>query len=463
MKELTEAERKKKIRQKELAIIKASNQMLDEAKESIMKHGNNLDDVSMDSVIKNIDIAKNENILMAKNYHSASEEDVNASKYVKPSKSTIKKYEERLKSRNLTDEQVHKKDFSEDVSLNYGNSSKSSIFDEDDDYDEEYEFENSNNKSKSNNNYVEDKNFDISDIPANIQYDIIPLPSNGQCYKHKKSRIPVGYLTASDENLITSPNLYRDGKVIDLILKRKILDKNINPEELCKGDRDAILLWLRATGYGVDFPVTVHDNELDTDYDVTVDLSTIETKEFDLVGDENGWFDYETKNGDKIKFSFLNRNDEIAVKDTLSVIAANARREKIIQESQDLMKEVKNDELLQQKDKTRLQNACAGLYKWGKTLTVLGGGETYGNQMTLTMALSIKSVNGNQDRDFINNYVENMRAQEAYDFRNYMTEHTPGMDFRIVVTRPESDGGGSFDTFLELDSLLFLRLPKVRK
>ena len=36
-------------------------------------------------------------------------------------------------------------------------------------------------------------------------YDIIPLPSNGECYASKIGRLPVAYLTAYDENLITSP------------------------------------------------------------------------------------------------------------------------------------------------------------------------------------------------------------------------------------------------------------------
>ena len=39
-------------------------------------------------------------------------------------------------------------------------------------------------------------------------YDIIPLPSKGECYRNKKDRVKVAYLTAADENIITSPNLY---------------------------------------------------------------------------------------------------------------------------------------------------------------------------------------------------------------------------------------------------------------
>ena len=44
-------------------------------------------------------------------------------------------------------------------------------------------------------------------IDPNVQYDIIPLPSKGECYMSKIDKLPVAYLTAADENLITSPNL----------------------------------------------------------------------------------------------------------------------------------------------------------------------------------------------------------------------------------------------------------------
>ena len=53
----------------------------------------------------------------------------------------------------------------------------------------------------------------------NIKYDVIPLPSKGEAYKNKMSKIPVAYLTAYDENLIVSPNLYKDGTFLDYMLK----------------------------------------------------------------------------------------------------------------------------------------------------------------------------------------------------------------------------------------------------
>ena len=98
----------------------------------------------------------------------------------------------------------------------------------------------------------------INDMPSSVipksddanplaSYDIIPLPSKGECYVNKQGRIAVSYLTAIDENIIVSPNLYRDNMVLDVILKEKIRNQEIDPDDLLDGDRDAIILFLRSS------------------------------------------------------------------------------------------------------------------------------------------------------------------------------------------------------------------------
>ena len=54
---------------------------------------------------------------------------------------------------------------------------------------------------------VDSEKTNFNDVDPSLQYDVIQLPSNGQCYKSKIDRVPVAYLTAYDENIITSPNL----------------------------------------------------------------------------------------------------------------------------------------------------------------------------------------------------------------------------------------------------------------
>ena len=122
----------------------------------------------------------------------------------------------------------------------------------------------------------------FNDTDPSVQYDVIQLPSNGQCYRNKMDRLPVAYLTAYDENIIMSPNLYKDGLVIDFLLKNKIMNKEINVDDLVSGDIDAIVLFLRATSYGPDFPIVVSDPETGEQIESVVDLTTLKPKEFTL-------------------------------------------------------------------------------------------------------------------------------------------------------------------------------------
>ena len=79
----------------------------------------------------------------------------------------------------------------------------------------------------------------------NKNYEWVELPSKGQCYPANSplrgGKVKVSYLTAMDENIINYPKMYKDGKLIDTILQRKIVDKNIDIHSLLRGDRDAIV------------------------------------------------------------------------------------------------------------------------------------------------------------------------------------------------------------------------------
>lgn len=458
-------------REKELKILKAQNEMMKIGREKI-ENMENISDLDKMNVLLDLENAEAENEQINRRY-GVSEESLKDIKYNEPSEWHKKKYAERLKRKGITDAQLHMKnsdesaDDSDAADLTYNESMNTFGEDNDISFNEEDTVVNDKPETiqekrvitkEKKLEYVEDDNFDISSIPDYIQYDILPLPSDGQCYKNKKSRIPVAYLTASDENLITSPNLYRDGKIMDLLLKRKILDKSINPDLLCKGDRDAILIWLRATGYGIEFPIRVHDPELNTDYDTTIELDKIKTKPFKLTGDENGWFEYKTKNGDVLKFKYINRLEELELQKKIRNEAFNERKNRISEISKEILNEVKDDVVVTESEKAKIVSAANIIKAWGNKINTKGEYQGYGTQMTESMIAATMSVNGNEDREYIRQYIENMRAREAYDYRDYINENEPGMDLKIKVNRPQSLGGGSFDTFLEIDSFIFLSI-----
>jgi hypothetical protein len=133
--------------------------------------------------------------------------------------------------------------------------------------------------------------FNLPPKNYNEPSDTLPLPSGGKIYKHKKNSLKVAYLTAVDEDLLTSPNLLKNENFLNILLDRKILE-DVSVDDLHTGDRNAIMIWLRATAYGSDYPITIYDNN-DQLINVSLDLSTLKYKKFNLEPDEDGLISYQ--------------------------------------------------------------------------------------------------------------------------------------------------------------------------
>lgn len=301
-------------------------------------------------------------------------------------------------------------------------------------------------------------NTDFNNVDMDMQYDVISLPSNGECYKNKLERVPVGYLTAYDENFITSPNLYKDGLVIDFLLKHKIMNNDINIDELVSGDVDAIILFLRATSYGPEFPIYVRDPESGEQIETVVDLTTLKYKEFNLKGDKDGYFDYELPvSKDVVKFKFLTRKDEKNLRLLSSLESENVKAQTIKSSLEVLKEAVKSDRYLDGKDKQELLKDFDKMSPWIKKLEETSS-TPYNRLITNRLEMSIVAVNGNYDRSYISKYVKNMVAKDSLMLRRYILENEPGVNFEIEIERPEALGGGSFKTFLEWDDNVFLNI-----
>lgn len=299
---------------------------------------------------------------------------------------------------------------------------------------------------------------EFNNIDEDMNYDIISLPSNGQCYSNKVERLPVGYLTAYDENFITSPNLYKDGLIIDFLLKHKIKSDKINIDDLVCGDVDAIILFLRATSYGVDFPIVVRDPESGEQIETTIDLSTLKYKEFNLVGDENGYFSYELpQSKDLVKFKFLTRNDEKKLKLLYELESTPIKAKTIIDNISTIIEGIKTDKGLSGKDKQEYVNSLNKINDWAKNVLDKNG-LPFNKMITNRLEMSIVSINGETDRKYISKYVKNMNVKDSLMLRRYILENEPGVNFEIEIERPLSLGGGSFKTFLEWDDSVFLNI-----
>jgi len=92
--------------------------------------------------------------------------------------------------------------------------------------------------------------FDFS-IPT----ELIELPSRGMFYPENhplrdKEHVEVRYMTAKDEDTLTNRSLIQKGVVLDRLIKNILVDKTINVSSLLLGDKNAIIVAARSTGYG---------------------------------------------------------------------------------------------------------------------------------------------------------------------------------------------------------------------
>lgn len=97
-------------------------------------------------------------------------------------------------------------------------------------------------------------------LSFSVPTEHVQLPSQGRFYPenhplHGAETIEIKFMTAKEEDILTSPSLMKKNLTIERLLKSVILDKKIDPQHLLIGDRNAIIVATRKTGYGEDYQV----------------------------------------------------------------------------------------------------------------------------------------------------------------------------------------------------------------
>ena len=245
-----------------------------------------------------------------------------------------------------------------------------------------------------------DKLKAISEPQYDAAFDVIPLPSEGKIYKNKKKSIKVAYLTAADENILSNPNLMESGEFLEVLINRKVLEPDMRYKDLHVGDRNAIMIWLRATGYGEMYPILVYD-EKDEVFETEINLSTLKQIKLNVEPDSEGLFAFELPLSKAlIKFKIL-------------TVGELEKLDEIIQANKD---------------------------------------NPVNEEATLVLESQIVDVNGNRDRAYIKDFVRNMRVGDAQKLREYFNTIECGVDMNISVRTP---GGGSVNTFLPFTPKFF--------
>lgn len=243
----------------------------------------------------------------------------------------------------------------------------------------------------------------VAPAPGEVGYtppvDLVPLPSKGRVYPdtspfHLAESVEIRSMTAADEDILTSAALLKQGKAISVLLKSCLMNKLVEPDDLVVGDRNAILIALRISGYGPEYTVPVTcpacGNETKGH---SFDLSKLEVKPLGAdpirVG-ENAF-----------NFKLPVSNKEVVFK----LFTAHDDREV--------------DQLV---ERTRKAAANAGV------------SATVDNTMTTRLLHSIISLGGETDRAKLATIVRRLPARDSRALRTKMEDVVPGVRMEQVFT-----------------------------
>jgi len=227
---------------------------------------------------------------------------------------------------------------------------------------------------------------------SNFPTEIIPLPSKGLLYTEENSlgsgTIEMKYMTAREEDILTSQNLIKQGVVLDKLFESLIVTP-INYSDLYVGDKNAIMVAARILGYGKDYVVEVDDPfSPGNKQKVTIDLTQIEHKEVDYS-------------------LFENRKNEFDFQLPLSQRVVTFRLM-----THGLEKEVQ-----------------AELKSMNKTLVKTG----IDKELTTRLKHLIIAVDGEGGRATINNFVDNeLFAADSRALRQYIKSISPDLDLSFT-------------------------------
>ena len=147
--------------------------------------------------------------------------------------------------------------------------------------------------------------------------ETIELPSGGKFYPEgsplRSGKVDVKYMTAKEEDILTSTNLIKKGTVIDRLMESLIVTKGVKPEDLLTGDLNAVMVAARILAYGKDYPIELLCPHCGRKVNHVVDLAKLDTISPDVPASTEHSVTLPT--GLQVTFKLLTRADEKAIRD----------------------------------------------------------------------------------------------------------------------------------------------------
>ena len=155
-----------------------------------------------------------------------------------------------------------------------------------------------------------------------VPTEFIELPSQGRFYPeghplHGQESIEIRQMTAKEEDMLTSRTLLKKGVALDRVIASLIVDKAIDPDSLLVGDRNAIIIATRVSGYGNIYETKVTCPNCGTNQEYAFDLNEAnvydgaDARDLGVRSNEDGTFNVTLpRTSVDVQFRLLNGRDE---------------------------------------------------------------------------------------------------------------------------------------------------------
>ena len=234
------------------------------------------------------------------------------------------------------------------------------------------------------------------DFGWEIPVESVPVPSEGKVYPQDsplfgRQLLDIRAMTAREEDILSSRPLIQNGTVITHLLQSCLIDKSIDVRDMLLGDRNALMVSVRVTGYGTRYGAEVSCPECSSRSTQNFNLADLEIRrlEIDPVSPGENLFSYTLPVTKKVvHFKFLTGRDE----EERAVVAE--RKKKLIP------------------------------------------GLEVENSVTARLEQVIVSVDGITDKNKLNTFISGMPAQDSRKLRQHVLGAEPGISMEGWIKCP---------------------------
>ena len=227
------------------------------------------------------------------------------------------------------------------------------------------------------------------ELGLDIPIDAVPLPSAGKIYPpghalHDANRVEFRAMTAREEDILMSRAYIKRGTVITELIKSCLINRNVDVNSMISGDRNALMIAIRVSGYGSNYDPQFTCPNCETMNQLNINLAELPIKPLTINPAEaySNLFGFKLpKTGKTVKFRFLTGEEEEKILKTIEI-----------------------------KKKKGIQND---------------------NIVTTRLLSSIVEIDGVSDKNQISKFVQYMPALDSLALRKYIDENEPGVDMTV--------------------------------